>query len=110
MLISSPRFTPDVIPTTQHLGAAYNMAYDVEPFISMVTRRWYLKEAVENDWLLVLDTEPAPCGTVSATGLYTAPASPPPADIVCEVTASSPSDLAVVSRSSDLASGGTGGR
>jgi glyoxylase-like metal-dependent hydrolase (beta-lactamase superfamily II) len=47
-------FTPDIIPTAAHVGAAYNMAYDVEPFISTVTRRWFLKEAAERDWLLVL--------------------------------------------------------
>ncbi|MGB7159500.1 MAG: MBL fold metallo-hydrolase [Tepidisphaeraceae bacterium] len=51
-------FCPDIIPTAAHVGAAYNMAYDVEPFISTVTRRWFLNEAVENDWLLVLDHEP----------------------------------------------------
>jgi hypothetical protein len=34
------------------------MAYDVEPFISTVTRHWFLKEAADNDWLLVLDHEP----------------------------------------------------
>jgi glyoxylase-like metal-dependent hydrolase (beta-lactamase superfamily II) len=50
-------FAPDVLPTAAHAGAAYNMAYDVEPFISTVTRGWFLKEAVENDWLLVLDHE-----------------------------------------------------
>ena len=51
-------FCPDLIPTAAHVGAAYNMAYDVEPFISTVTRRWFLEEAVERNWLLVLDHEP----------------------------------------------------
>jgi glyoxylase-like metal-dependent hydrolase (beta-lactamase superfamily II) len=51
-------FTPDIMPTANHVGAAYNMAYDVEPFVSTVTRRWFLAEAVKNDWLLVLDHEP----------------------------------------------------
>jgi len=51
-------FTPDIVPTAAHVGAAYNMAYDVEPFISTVTRRWFLKEAAERDWLLVLVHEP----------------------------------------------------
>ena len=51
-------FTPDLIPTTAHAGAAYNMAYDVEPYISTITRRWFLKEAMENNWLLALDHEP----------------------------------------------------
>jgi glyoxylase-like metal-dependent hydrolase (beta-lactamase superfamily II) len=51
-------FSADLIPTAAHVGAAYNMAYDVEPFISTVTRRWFLKEAAANGWLLVLDHEP----------------------------------------------------
>jgi glyoxylase-like metal-dependent hydrolase (beta-lactamase superfamily II) len=51
-------FTPDVLPTANHAGAAYNMAYDVEPYTSTITRRWFLEAAVENDWLLALVHEP----------------------------------------------------
>lgn len=51
-------FTPDVMPTVAHLGAAYSLGYDVEPYTSSVSRRWYLDEAAEHDWLLVLDHEP----------------------------------------------------
>jgi glyoxylase-like metal-dependent hydrolase (beta-lactamase superfamily II) len=51
-------FAADVMPTVHHIGSAYNLAYDVEPFISTVTRRWFLRAAMENDWLLVLDHEP----------------------------------------------------
>jgi glyoxylase-like metal-dependent hydrolase (beta-lactamase superfamily II) len=51
-------FVPDVMPTVQHLGAAYSLGYDVEPYTSMVTRRWFLEEAARGDWLLVLDHEP----------------------------------------------------
>ena len=51
-------FCPDMMPTAAHVGAAYNLAYDVEPFISTVTRRWFLEEAVAKDWLLVLVHEP----------------------------------------------------
>jgi glyoxylase-like metal-dependent hydrolase (beta-lactamase superfamily II) len=62
-------FCPDLIPTAGHVGAAYNMAYDVEPYISTVTRRWFLKEAAENHWLLVLDHEPGePRRRVQADG------------------------------------------
>jgi len=52
-------FTPDVLPTANHVGAAYNMAYDVEPYISTVCRHWFLEETVVNDWMLVLDHEPS---------------------------------------------------
>jgi len=51
-------FTPDVMPSVWHVGAAYNLAYDVEPYVSMVTRRWFLQAAVENGWVLYLDHEP----------------------------------------------------
>ncbi len=51
-------FTPDVMPTAWHVGAAYSLGYDVEPYTSMLTRHWLLKEAAEHDWLLVLDHEP----------------------------------------------------
>ena len=62
-------FSADLIPTAQHVGAAYNMAYDVEPYTSTVTRRWFLNEAVERDWLLVLDHEPGnPCQRVKRDG------------------------------------------
>jgi len=51
-------FTPDVMPTVNHVGAAYSLGYDVEPYTSMVTRRWFLEEAAAGNWLLVLDHEP----------------------------------------------------
>jgi len=58
-------FTPDVMPTVGHVGAAYSLGYDVEPYTSMVTRRWFLGAAADNDWLLVLDHEPGnPCQRV----------------------------------------------
>jgi len=51
-------FTPDLLPTVHHAGAAYSLGYDVEPYVSMVTKRWFLHEAAERGWLLVLDHEP----------------------------------------------------
>jgi glyoxylase-like metal-dependent hydrolase (beta-lactamase superfamily II) len=51
-------FTPDVMPTAAHLGAAYSLAYDVEPYTSMLSRRWLLEAAAAGGWILVLDHEP----------------------------------------------------
>lgn len=51
-------FVPDVMPTAAHLGQAYSLAYDVEPYTSMVSRGWLLEEAVNRGWTLVLDHEP----------------------------------------------------
>ena len=60
-------FVPDVMPTAAHLGAAYSLGYDVEPYTSMVTRRWLLTEAAANSWLIILDHEPGnPCFRVKA--------------------------------------------
>jgi glyoxylase-like metal-dependent hydrolase (beta-lactamase superfamily II) len=51
-------FTPDVMPSVHHVGAAYSLAYDVEAYVSMVSKSWFLREAARRDWLLVLDHEP----------------------------------------------------
>ncbi|MBC7772173.1 MAG: MBL fold metallo-hydrolase [Pyrinomonadaceae bacterium] len=51
-------FTPDVMPTMWHSGAAYSLGYDVEPYTSMISRRWFLTEAAKHNWLLCLDHEP----------------------------------------------------
>jgi glyoxylase-like metal-dependent hydrolase (beta-lactamase superfamily II) len=51
-------FTPDVMPTAWHLGAAYSLAYDVEPYMSMVSRHWYLDAAARLGWTLALDHDP----------------------------------------------------
>jgi glyoxylase-like metal-dependent hydrolase (beta-lactamase superfamily II) len=51
-------FTPDVMPTAWHNGLAYSLAYDVEPYTSMISRQWFLSEAADRGWLIVLDHEP----------------------------------------------------
>lgn len=62
-------FTPDVMPTVGHVGAAYSIAYDVEPYTTMITKTWFLEEAAANDWLLAIDHEPnSPLVRVRADG------------------------------------------
>jgi len=62
-------FTPDVMPTAWHVGQAYSLAYDVEPFTSTVTRGWFLAQAAERGWTLCLDHEPGnPIRTVRPNG------------------------------------------
>jgi len=51
-------FTPDVMPTAWHVGQAYSLGYDVEPYTSMISRRWFLSEAADRGWTLLLDHEP----------------------------------------------------
>jgi glyoxylase-like metal-dependent hydrolase (beta-lactamase superfamily II) len=75
-------FTPDVMPTAWHVGAAYSLGYDVEPYMSMVSRHWYLDAAARLGWTLALDHEPRTrLVTVSRNdkGWFDlAPAPPPP--------------------------------
>lgn len=62
-------FTPDVMPTAWHVGQAYSLAYDVEPYTSMITRTWFLATAAREGWVLCLDHEPGhPFKTVHANG------------------------------------------
>lgn len=51
-------FVPDVMPSEHHVGAAYSLAYDVDPYASMLSRHWLLEESVRNGWLLFLDHQP----------------------------------------------------
>lgn len=51
-------FTPDVMPTHHHIGKAYSLGYDVEPYTSMLSKQWLLTEAADAGWHLVLDHEP----------------------------------------------------
>ncbi|MBL0920764.1 MAG: MBL fold metallo-hydrolase [Phycisphaerales bacterium] len=51
-------FTPDVMPTVHHLGGPYNMAYDVEPYVSGLMRHKYLEAAASEGWILAIDHEP----------------------------------------------------
>ncbi|MEL6497528.1 MAG: MBL fold metallo-hydrolase [Planctomycetota bacterium] len=51
-------FTPDVMPTRYHIGQPYSLGYDVEPYTSMITKKWLLSEAADRGWHLLLDHEP----------------------------------------------------
>ncbi|MBL0926801.1 MAG: MBL fold metallo-hydrolase [Phycisphaerales bacterium] len=51
-------FVSDVVPTALHARPTTNLAYDVEPYTSMLERQKLLKAACENRWILLLDHEP----------------------------------------------------
>ncbi len=51
-------FPGDVMPTTAHVGLAYNMAYDMLPYDNVQTKRRLLAQAHAESWRLVLDHEP----------------------------------------------------
>lgn len=51
-------FPGDVMPTAQHLGAAYNMAYDILPYTNLQSKAELLVRAAREGWRLVIDHEP----------------------------------------------------
>lgn len=53
-------YIPDVLATRFHWRPTTNMAYDVEPFVSMHERPKLLRRAFEGRWRLVLDHEFGP--------------------------------------------------
>lgn len=51
-------FAGDVLPTVNHVGLPFSLAYDMEPYTSMMSKKRLFMQAVANDWRLVLDHEP----------------------------------------------------
>ena len=45
----------DLAPTTAHLPLPWIMGYDVEPLVTLETKRRILKQAMEEDWLLIFE-------------------------------------------------------
>jgi glyoxylase-like metal-dependent hydrolase (beta-lactamase superfamily II) len=48
-------FLGDICPTAAHLPLPWIMGYDVEPLVTLETKRWLLKRAEEENWLLVFE-------------------------------------------------------
>lgn len=51
-------FLADLIPTTAHLPLPWIMGYDVEPLVTLESKRVLLREARRKDWLLVFEHDP----------------------------------------------------
>jgi glyoxylase-like metal-dependent hydrolase (beta-lactamase superfamily II) len=51
-------FLGDVCPTSAHLPLPWIMGYDVEPLLTMESKRSLLKRAEEEKWLLVFEHDP----------------------------------------------------
>jgi len=51
-------FPGDVLPTLNHVGLAFNMAYDMLPYQNMLTKEALLAEAMRESWRIILDHEP----------------------------------------------------
>ncbi len=51
-------FPGDLMPTAAHVGAAYNMAYDLFPLDNRESKNRVLRQAAAEGWLIFLDHEP----------------------------------------------------
>lgn len=45
----------DLAPTAAHLPLPWIMGYDIEPLVTLETKRRVLKQAMEEDWLLIFE-------------------------------------------------------
>jgi glyoxylase-like metal-dependent hydrolase (beta-lactamase superfamily II) len=51
-------FLGDVVPTSAHLPLPWIMGYDVEPLVTLESKRRVLREALDERWLLVFEHDP----------------------------------------------------
>ncbi|HEY5968104.1 MAG TPA: MBL fold metallo-hydrolase [Chitinophagaceae bacterium] len=61
-------FMADLLPSQGHIPIPYIMAYDMQPLISMTEKRSFLKEALQNDYILFFEHDPVhECCTLQQT-------------------------------------------
>ena len=48
-------FIADLVPTTAHLPLPWIMGYDVEPLVTLETKRRILTQAADENWLLIFE-------------------------------------------------------
>jgi glyoxylase-like metal-dependent hydrolase (beta-lactamase superfamily II) len=51
-------YVADLIPTTAHLPLPWIMGYDVEPLVTLETKRRILARAVDEDWTMIFEHDP----------------------------------------------------
>jgi glyoxylase-like metal-dependent hydrolase (beta-lactamase superfamily II) len=51
-------FLGDLVPTTAHLQLAWIMGYDLEPLVTLETKRRILARAEADGWILVFEHDP----------------------------------------------------
>jgi glyoxylase-like metal-dependent hydrolase (beta-lactamase superfamily II) len=61
-------YMADLLPSTAHIPIPYVMAYDMFPLTTLLEKKSFLKEAVENEYILVFEHDPfIECCTVHET-------------------------------------------
>ena len=62
-------YTADLVPTAAHLPLPYIMGYDVEPLVTLESKRRILKAALDERWLLVFEHDATiPWGRIAHDG------------------------------------------
>jgi glyoxylase-like metal-dependent hydrolase (beta-lactamase superfamily II) len=62
-------YMADLLPSQGHIPIPYIMAYDMQPLISMQEKKSFLKEALENDYILFFEHDPQyECCVLQQTG------------------------------------------
>jgi glyoxylase-like metal-dependent hydrolase (beta-lactamase superfamily II) len=62
-------YIADLAPTTAHLPLPWIMGYDVEPLVTLETKRRVLRRAVDEEWLVVFEHDAkTPWGRVALDG------------------------------------------
>ncbi|MBV6522744.1 MAG: putative quorum-quenching lactonase YtnP [Gemmatimonadaceae bacterium] len=62
-------FLGDVCPTSSHLPLPWIMGYDVEPLVTLESKRRLMKQAMESEWLVVFEHDAeVPWGRVAHDG------------------------------------------
>jgi glyoxylase-like metal-dependent hydrolase (beta-lactamase superfamily II) len=51
-------YLADLVPTVAHLPLPWIMGYDVEPLVTLETKRTLLAEARDEGWLLIFEHDP----------------------------------------------------
>jgi glyoxylase-like metal-dependent hydrolase (beta-lactamase superfamily II) len=51
-------YAADLMPTSAHVPLPWIMAYDVEPLVTLETKRGVLRRAVDEDWLVMFEHDP----------------------------------------------------
>jgi glyoxylase-like metal-dependent hydrolase (beta-lactamase superfamily II) len=52
-------FLGDLVPTAAHLPLPWIMGYDVEPLVTLETKRRVLSQAMDEQWLVIFEHDAA---------------------------------------------------
>ena len=72
MVVTAERtvaFLADLVPTESHLSYPYIMGYDLEPLVTLATRKRFLPDAAREGWYVIFEHDPEmPLATLGEEG------------------------------------------